>query len=119
VSARFKIDENLPRDVDMELRREGHDVRSAIEQGLGGGNDGDLLAACRAERRILVTLDVDFGDVRAYPPANEAGIWVLRPTSQSIGGVLNALRGAMDLLAVESAANRLWIVQSGRVRIRQ
>jgi hypothetical protein len=74
VALRFKLDENVPRKAAALLRDAGHDVRSALEQALGGSSDEKVLAAWN-EARILVTLDLDFGDIRAYPPASHAGIW--------------------------------------------
>jgi len=119
VTARFKLDENLAHDVALELRTTGHNVSTAIEQGLGGSADSDLLDACRVEQRILVTFDLDFADVRTYPPQDQPGIWVLRPTTQSVEDTLNVLRGAVDLIQTELTIGRLWIVQPGRVRVRQ
>ena len=37
----------------------------------------DAAAVCRADGRALITLDTDFGNVRAYPPADHPGIIVL------------------------------------------
>jgi len=119
VSARFKLDENLARDVELELRTTGYDVKTAIQQGLGGSPDSDLLHACRTEQRILITLDLDFADVRTYPPPDQPGIWVLRPATQSVEDTLAVLRSAVELVQTEPASQRLWIVQPGRVRVRQ
>jgi predicted nuclease of predicted toxin-antitoxin system len=119
VSARFKLDENLARVIEIELRQTGHDVKTALEQKLGGRPDSQLLDACRAEDRILVTLDLDFADVRTYPPQDQSGIWVLRPATQSVEATLEVLRSAVGLASIERTANRLWIVQPGRVRVRQ
>jgi predicted nuclease of predicted toxin-antitoxin system len=118
VSARFKLDENLARDIKVELRTTGHDVRTAIAQGLGGSQDSDLLHACRVEQRILVTLDLDFADVCTYPPQDQPGIWVLRPATQSVEATLAVLRSAVELVRSEPVAQTLWIVQPGRVRVR-
>lgn len=65
---RIKLDENLPRRIETALRGLGHDVETAISEGLSGAPDPDVLSACVAEGRILVTLDLDFSDIREYPP---------------------------------------------------
>ena len=54
MTLRFKLDENPPKRVDPALRALGHDVETAISESLAGAID--LLAACRAEARILITL---------------------------------------------------------------
>ncbi len=118
MAVRFKLDENLPRDALALLVDAGHDVESVIDERLGGGPDRQILDACREENRILVTLDLDFADIRLYPPASHKGIWVLRPHAQSIGNTLTLLRGAVGLCGTEPPSSRLWIVEHGRVRIR-
>jgi predicted nuclease of predicted toxin-antitoxin system len=118
VSSRFKLDENLSHDVETELRSAGYDVRTALDQGLGGEHDAGLLAACRAEDRILITFDLDFANVRTYPPREQPGVWVLRPMTQSIDDTLAAVRTAIELLREEGPENKLWVVQPGRVRVR-
>lgn len=114
----FKLDENLPRDAAVLLRDAGHDVQTALEERLGGRPDAQVLNVCRNETRILVTFDVGFADIRLYPPGSHPGIWVLRPDSQSIKNTVTLLRGALTLLETETPQHRLWIVEPGRVRIR-
>ena len=58
-------------------------------------------------------------DIRRYPPADHAGIWVLPPVTQSIENRLSALRSALALLGSESTERRLRLVEPGRVRIRE
>jgi len=118
VALRFKLDENVPGAVAALLREAGHDVRSALEQELGGCSDERLLRACREETRVLVTLDLDFGDIRAYPPADHSGVWVLRPNLQSIEALLELVRVALPVAINEQVARRLWIIEPGQVRIR-
>jgi predicted nuclease of predicted toxin-antitoxin system len=119
MAARFKLDENLPRDAETLLRTAGHDVRTALEEDLGGGRDPRVFEASQAEHRILVTFDLDFSDIRVYPPARHNGIWVLRPYTQSIDNTLALLRAALTVLQAERAEARLWIVEPGRVRVHE
>jgi predicted nuclease of predicted toxin-antitoxin system len=118
MAGRFKLDENLPRDAAALLRRSGHDIQTLTDERLGGSSDSTVVDACRTEGRILVTLDRDFADIRLYPPLGQAGVWVLRPATQSIGNILALLVKALSLLDVEPTEDRLWIVEPGRVRIR-
>ena len=119
MAGRFKLDENLPRDAEALLREGGHDVQTALDERLGGVSDAEILNACIREARILITFDLDFSDIRLYPPVSHGGIWVIRPPSQSIGNTLDLLRRALPLLATERTQGRLWIVEHDRVRIRE
>src|SRR3990172_9311368 len=107
--ARFKLDENLPRDAEALLRAAGHDVHTVLDERLGGIPDARVFETSRTEHRILVTFDLDFSDIRLYPPASHEGIWVLRPHTQSIENTLALLRGALVVLQPEPARGRLWI----------
>ena len=119
MSARFKLDENLPRDAEALLRNGGHDVRTVIDEQLGGYSDSRVFEASQAEYRILITFDLDFSDIRVYPPPGHKGIWVLRPRTQSVDNTLTLLKAALIVLEAEPTQGRLWIVEPDRVRIHE
>jgi len=119
MAARFKLEENPPRDAHTLLADAGHDSHSVIDESLGGGSDPKGIEACLNENRVFVTFDLDFADIRLYRPSDYHGIWVLRPATQSVENTVSLLRGALSLLAAEPTDKRLWIVEPGRVRIRE
>lgn len=119
MSLRFKLDENLPGRVAVALCSLGHDVETAYSEGLAGARDPILLAACTAEDRVLVTLDLDFSDIRVYPPGSHRGIWVLRPAEQTFAAVLNLALAGIRLSSAERTSGQLWVVDERRVRIRE
>ena len=57
ISSRLGIS---PRGV-AALRQQGHDALHLQEQDLGDMPDPEILAKARAEGRILLTFDLDFG----------------------------------------------------------
>lgn len=116
---RFKTDEHIPHSAVALLRGAGHDVVTVVEERLGGAADPAVLGASRREGRAVVTLDKSIADVRAYPPAEYAGIILLRPPDQGVDAVVGLLRRVVPLLAVEPLAGALWIVDQSHVRIRR
>lgn len=88
---KFKLDENLPREAADLLRGAGHDAVSVMDQQMCGRPDADVAAVCQREDRVVVTLDLDFADIRAYPPANYPGIVVLRLTQLDKRSVLSVI----------------------------
>ena len=90
-----------------------------MDQGLGGGSDAELAALCLREARALVTLDLDFADIRAYPPAAYRGLVVLRLVRQDKRHVLDVLARLVQALRVEPLDGTLWIVEENRIRIRE
>lgn len=115
---RFKLDENLPVEAADLLRRAGHDALSVLNQSLGGEADRRIVELCRDERRILVTLDLDFGDVRNYPPGESHGLIVLRTRQQDKAHIIEILDRIIPLLEGEDLARKLWVVDEKRIRVR-
>jgi predicted nuclease of predicted toxin-antitoxin system len=115
---KFKIDENLPVDIAELLRAASHDAVTVLEQGLLGQDDRRLIDVCFDEERALVTLDLDFSDVRSYPPEQYAGIVVLRVRRQDKKHVLDVFNTALPLFEREQLNQCLWIVGETQIRIR-
>lgn len=114
---RFKLDENLSPLLADAFAAEGHDAHSVAQQALGGQPDTRVIEVCAREQRALVTFDLDFANIHAYPPADFAGIIVLRLADQSHATAEVALRRVLALLKQEHLAGTLWIVEENRVRI--
>jgi predicted nuclease of predicted toxin-antitoxin system len=115
---RFKIDENLPVEAAELLREAGHEAGTVPQQHLGGEPDERIALVCQREALVLVTLDTDFGDIRAYPPSQYPGLIVLRPRTQDKPHVLSILKRLLPLLSGDPLTHHLWIVEEERVRIR-
>ncbi|MGI6414302.1 MAG: DUF5615 family PIN-like protein [Thermoguttaceae bacterium] len=115
----FKIDENLPIEAARLLAQAGHEAKTVHEQQLVGRPDDQVAAVCHDEGRALVTIDLDFADIRAYPPEDYAGLVVLRPRVQVKHHILDLVRQTLPLLDLELLRGRLWIVSESGVRIRQ
>ena len=115
---KFKLDENLPELVRVALNELGHDAHTVTDERLSGARDETVLQACVVEDRILITLDLDFSDIRAYPPGSYPGIWVLRPQKQTFKAIEALVRAGVRLSAVERVGGQLWVIDEKRVRIR-
>lgn len=116
---KFKLDENLPISTADVFNHAGHDVLSVNDQNLSGASDALVAQICREEGRILVTLDLDFADIRAYPPEQHSGMIVLRLQHQDALNVIEVCRRIMPVFEREPIENRLWIVDEKRLRIRE
>ena len=116
---RAKLDENLPLDAAALLRDAGWDCETLYDEGLEGAPDDAVASACQAEGRVLFTLDLDFADIRSYPPAEFIGIVVLRPAEPTRKNVLHLMLRALPVLQSSWAPRRLWIIEPERIRIRE
>ena len=115
---KFKVDENLPTEAAELLTSAGHDAVTVRDQRMAGQPDTNVAAVCQQEERVVVTLDLDFADIRSYPPAEHAGIIVLRLTLLDKLHVLSVLQRVLPVLEHEPLVGKLWIVEETSVRVR-
>jgi len=116
---RFKIDENCPAEFVELLRAAAYDADHVLDEHLGGSADPEIAAVLRRERRALLTLDLDFADVRRFPPSEHAGLIVLRPERQHRSRLVQILRQLLPQFQTEQLDQRLWIVDESGIRVRK
>ena len=116
---KFKIDENLPAEAADILKSAGFDAHTVGDENLSGADDETVASTSRSEGRILVTLDLDFANIRAHPPGEHAGIVVFRVKHQEKPTVLVHVRRLAMALARRNPTGELWIVGGNRIRFRQ
>lgn len=66
-----------------------------------------------------MTLDLDFANIRAYPPGEHSGIIVLRLLRQDKATVLKYMKRLTAALENRNPNGELWIVDGDRIRCRQ
>ena len=115
---KFKIDENLPSESAWILREAGFEADTVGDENLSGSGDLIVSERCRAEGRVLITLDLDFANVRAYPPGAHSGIIVLRSKTQGKPTMIALLRRLIPVLTQRSPEGQLWIIEHHRIRYR-
>jgi predicted nuclease of predicted toxin-antitoxin system len=116
---KLKVDENLPSECAELLRASGFEADSVLDERPAGADDSVIASHAQAEDRVLVTLDLDFSNIRAYPPSQYAGIIVLRPKYQDKRTVLLLMKRIVFTLSNRAPAGELWIVEPDRIRFRE
>ena len=67
---KFLLDANMPRSVIAVCKARGHDAIHVADQGIGSAPDDEIAAFARSGGQVLLTRDLDFSDIRTYPPQN-------------------------------------------------
>jgi predicted nuclease of predicted toxin-antitoxin system len=70
-------DENIEKRIVTWLRERGHDVLYAAEA-TAGNDDDSFLARATAEKRVVITHDLDFGQLVRHQNAPAVGLVLLR-----------------------------------------
>ena len=116
----FLIDESVPISAGAALREEGHNARHVADVGLRGAPDEALFARAQEEGWIIVTRDLDFGNLLDYPLGTHAGIIVLRlPSTFTAAQIRYTLHAFIAGVEPGALTNALAIVEPGRYRIRR
>ncbi len=113
----FKVDENMPEEAADLLVAAGYEADTVRQEGLAGVDDPALAVLIQQEGRPLVTFDLEFGDIRKYPPQDYHGLIVLRSKQQDKWTLLTLVRKFIPKLTTEPLAGNLWIVEADRIRI--
>ncbi len=115
----FKLDENLPVELADLLKSENWEACTVYEEHLSGKPDSTIADICKKEKKVLVSLDLDFSDIRTYPPKEYNGIIVLRLIKSDKLYVLEVFKNLLKLLIKEEIVGKLWVVEETRIRIRE
>jgi predicted nuclease of predicted toxin-antitoxin system len=117
---RFLLDANMPRSALAVFVLFGHEAVLAKDVGLGSASDDEIAARARSTGSVLLTRDLDFADIRRYPPDEYNGIVVLRLPDTTVAGEIALIlkRFLNEPAFVDSLPGRLAIVELERARFR-
>ncbi len=117
---RLLLDESLsPRLGDL-LRAAGHNVAHARDVGLMSAADPVVLAAAMDDRRVLLTLDTDFGALLAFSGARQPSVVLFRgEVTRRPEGQARLLLANLDQIAADLDEGAVVVIGDDRVRVRR
>ncbi len=114
---KFLVDESAGRKVASMLKERGYDATYVGDINLGA-EDEEVLDISQKEKRIIVSMDKDFGELVFRFKKSVYGIILLRLKDESsknkIRSVLNVLKGFKGQLG-----GNFVVLSEGRIRIRR
>ena len=116
---KIKLDENLSRQLKGPLSQQGHDVSTALEEGLLGKVDVEVGTAAKSEDRMIFTLDLDFADLRKFQPGSHPGVILFRPRSMGPSAVNQFVLKFAQQTELNELARCLAVVEPHRIRVRR
>lgn len=116
---RFLSDVGISRTTTEELRRWGHDVLHLREEGLQRLPDDQILRLAQREERIVLTFDLDFGDLLALGAHALPSVVIFRLLDQTPGSVNPRLLNLIAERQSELEEGAVVIVEDRRYRLRR
>ena len=113
----FKLDEACVRTLVTRYLSWVMTFQPSTTRDCGAKRITRLPKACRVEGRILISMDLDFSNIQMFPPANYAGLIVLRLRAKGRAAVRSVFQRVLTQMVQEPIVGRLWIVDEHRIRI--
>jgi len=115
---KFLSDECVYNTTTQLLRNWGHDVVTAQEADLAGKPDEDILAYAVKHKRVLITIDMDFSNIRRFPPKSYIGIIVLKIRPRIAEKIYKVLEQVLRDVDGERLSKSLVIIDQSKYRVR-
>src|SRR6266508_4003772 len=108
---------DLAQDVEF-LRLRGHDAVHVRELALQRATDRELIDRARGDSRVLLTFDLDFGEILAVGVVNRPSVVIFRLTNERADAVNRRLEVVLAERAEALNSGALLLVEDARYRVR-
>ncbi len=115
---RFLADACVALRVASWLREAGHEAVHVRELGLQQIPDGEVFALAARQSRVVLTFDLDFGEIVAFSSAGATGVMVFRLRDTTTGHVIARLQAVLPAATEALSAGAIVIVEESRHRVR-
>jgi predicted nuclease of predicted toxin-antitoxin system len=116
---RFLADMGVATRIVEWLRAQGHDATHLRDEGFQRMTDRDIFRKAATERRILLTFDLDFGEILALSRESAVSVVLFRLHNTSTPHVIERLKVALDQTKEVLEASSMLVVEESRLRMRR
>ena len=102
----------------QQLRDLGHDAIHLREQGLQRLPDPEVFRKAVTEQRVLLTFDLDFGEILAQSTGKTVSVILFRLQNTRTLTVWRRLQDTLAAASADLASGAVVVVEDGRIRVR-
>ncbi|MDI6731137.1 MAG: DUF5615 family PIN-like protein [Candidatus Margulisbacteria bacterium] len=113
------LDENIPIEAEAVLQQCGCDALHVCSVKMSGKDDSQIMAFAQKEKRILVTLDLDFSNILTYPPKTHFGIIAIRLLYPKRKKIIDLLVNFVQKIDEVDISKSLIILEENGYRVRK
>src|SRR5262245_61628591 len=115
----FLADMGVSTRVAEWLRSQGHDVVHLRDRGLQRMPNGEIFQLAAQEQRIILTFDLDFGEIVAGSGGMIVSVVLFRLVNTRTDRVIERLDAVLSQSSAELASGAIIVVEEARHRIRK
>jgi predicted nuclease of predicted toxin-antitoxin system len=101
------------------LREQSHDATHLREENLQRMSDADVFRKAATEGRILLTFDLDFGEIVALSSEKKASVVLFRLHNTRTPHVIERLKSALQETSQSLESGAIVVVEERRLRVRR
>lgn len=118
---RFLLNANISHETAEFLESLGYEAKTVAQFGLEKAEDPKIVEKAIKEKMILVTFDLDFGEIFYFSTKKKIWIIVLKLKDQTVESVNKSLAWLLQskILDKKEFQNILMIIEEGRIRMRK
>jgi predicted nuclease of predicted toxin-antitoxin system len=114
---RFLLDMPLSQRTAAWLRAQGHEVIHARDVGLSQSNDADILNRARQDKRIVVTIDLDFPHLLSIMSLEDPGLILFRLRRPSQEVIQKQLTSLFKVVSEADLIRSIAVLEDSRIRL--
>ena len=115
---RFLADMGVSIRVVEWLRNNGHDAKHLREEGLHRMPNGEIFTKAIRENRIIITFDLDFGEIVALSKGKKTGVILFRLHDTRTSHLIRRLSTALQDTAESLENGAVVVIEESRHRVR-
>jgi predicted nuclease of predicted toxin-antitoxin system len=116
---RFLADMGVSMRVVEWLRSSGHDAIHLRDEGLQNLPNGEIFRKAIRERRVLLTFDLDFGEIVAGSRGVSISVILFRLRNTRADFLVQRLKSVLEQSTKDLAEGAVVLVEDGRYRVRK
>jgi predicted nuclease of predicted toxin-antitoxin system len=116
---RFLADMGVSQRVVEWLRTNGHDAVHLRDEGLQRLPNGEIFQKAGREQRIVLTFDLDFGEILAATAAQIVSVVLFRLRNTRGDFVIQRLDDVLNQSSADLLQGAIVVVEDGRHRVRK
>ena len=116
---RFLLDENIPFSVLDIITNSGFEAEHVRNIGMQGSGDKQVAEYAKKQKAVLITKDLEFGNLLIYPKNSHYGLLILKlPYTFSAKQISKVLKEFLTKIDIKELVNSITILEIGKYRIR-